>query len=350
MNSALKSKLFRKAIIKSAFYEIASFLHLISQKKYAKITKKFHTILMDMLYRQQSNLHCDFSAIKNAISTRKLSILTPRTTEYNALALASVLKKHDYEVEIIFEYDSLANIGDKKLYFVLCPDAFPKGLPHYYFVYNFEQSICKRWFSDFYLLKIANSIAIMDYAKVNIDFFRQHDFPEDKIYYIPLTPAAPDEKLIQEKKIEAIFYGDANGARRKGPLARLQQTSGLRVIQNKYGDEMRQELNRSAIVVNIHNYENAILETTRICEAVSHGCLVISETSINDHEFPELAKLIDFVPDGNTDAMEKRLQYWLSNPEKLREKLSSNQQLLSHTNSDFTQNTEKLLRDYGLIR
>ena len=51
-------------------------------------------------------------------------------------------------------------------------------------------------------------------------------------------------------------------------------------------------------------YENSILETTRICEAVSHGCLVISETSINDQELPELAKLIDFVPDGDTDALE----------------------------------------------
>ena len=60
------------------------------------------------------------------------------------------------------------------LYIVICPQMFPV-LPGQYIVYQLEQSVSSRWFTDDYLARLENSLAIFDYSLKNIAFCKIKD-------------------------------------------------------------------------------------------------------------------------------------------------------------------------------
>ena len=57
------------------------------------------------------------------------------------------------------------------------------------------------------------------------------------------------------------------------------------------------------MVVNIHYYEGAILESTRVCECLSLGATVVSEMSSNQGEHLDWEDMVTFTPVGDIQAM-----------------------------------------------
>jgi len=82
-------------------------------------------------------------------------------------------------------------------------------------------------------------------------------------------------------------------------------------VNNLFGSEIRDILRRSKIVVNIHFYANALLETTRLYECLSLGCVVVSEKSSDMHRHEDLIQLVDFVEENDFVGMAVKVRRWL---------------------------------------
>jgi GR25 family glycosyltransferase involved in LPS biosynthesis len=75
------------------------------------------------------------------------------------------------------------------------------------------------------------------------------------------------------------------------------------------------------VAVNIHYYEGALLETTRIYECLSLGIPVVSETSSDIGEHTALANLVDFVNIGDESALISAIARVLENSPEVKHNL-----------------------------
>ena len=88
-------------------------------------------------------------------------------------------------------------------------------------------------------------------------------------------------------------------------------------------------MNKAKIIINIHYYEGALLETTRLYEVLSVcDALIVSERSNDPTEDARLENIVDFVEIGDVEEMADRLEYWLTHEDERRAKVQENQKLL----------------------
>ena len=239
---------------------------------------------------------------------------TPHTL-FIAHLLARQLRMQGWEVDITTE----APAGfPHQMYIVVCPQMF-KQLPpgEKRIVYQMEQSVSSRWFTADYFHVLENSVAVLEYAMVNVEFLAGHGIVYPHIYYLPVG-ADPDyagTDAVQEKKCEVLFYGDANSCeRRRDMLAVLKQHFDVRVCSEVYGADMNAIIRSARVVVNLHYYENALLEMPRVQECLSLGVSLVSEAAQDQQEYPELSGAVTFFEQGNLEAMVAAVRHALEHP------------------------------------
>ena len=156
-------------------------------------------------------------------------------------------------------------------------------LPDNYIVYQLEQTTCQdesHWFSQSYINCMKNAIEVWDYSLVNYQNLRQLGIT--KVRYVPLTYMSCLCEIIPEnskKQIDLLFYGSVN-PRRQNMIDQLRQTGlNVRCESNLWGTKRCELLAQSKVVINLHYYHKAILETTRLSYLLSNQCVVISEHS-----------------------------------------------------------------------
>ena len=339
-----------KAVKKLFYYNLLRKVHIISKQNYKKKTKKYSSLLLQGLSNGSDCLNDLPQVSYTADSSRTIvGILTTWTTFYIAKLIAEVLSIFNIEAKITMSYDKQAQEGDDMFYFVLTPMAFTNGLPDRYAAIQMEQTISDRWFTEQYISALNGAKSVLDYSLRNIAYLTDKKIGSTNLFYTPVSPLPNYTIVEKERKTDILFYGDDRCERRASMLTALSSLVDIKRAFCVYGDEMMAELNSAKIVVNIHYYEGAMLETTRICEALSHGCIVVSEESINDTEYPELCELIDFVPVGDTDALAKRLKYWLDNPEERERKLQEIQEKINKLFSQYIYDIGRVLFYHGII-
>jgi hypothetical protein len=84
------------------------------------------------------------------------------------------------------------------------------------------------------------------------------------------------------------------------------------------------ELRKAKVVVNIHYYAGALLESTRLWECLSLGRLVVSERGSDMDQHEDILPLVDFVDEGDFTGMARRVQHWLEHEELRQAKLAEN--------------------------
>ncbi|WP_458400194.1 glycosyltransferase family protein [Mailhella sp.] len=339
--------------VKIATYAFLHKFHIISRSKFHKKYEKYFSKIKDNILKSEFNNIKHYGCVNNgntdlrAFARGTIGILTAPHTEFIASCIADVLDTFNIRSDIRFEYRQ--NDQDETFYIVISPNYFSQGLPKNYFVFNVEQSISERWFTEDYFAKLNGSYGVLDYSLKNIDYLNKHDVKSGKIFYAKLFPRVCSNLQLEHKTTPILFYGDTSCERRKKMLERLGQKFSIKIINNMFHEDMLKELDKAKIVLNIHYYENAMLETTRLCEALSHGCMVISEKSITDAEYPELKNLVDFVDIDDVDAMEARLQYWLENQELLDKKIVKNNQQAEALFKNFEFFIARFLLYYDLV-
>lgn len=248
-------------------------------------------------------------------------ILTTKHTHYIAKLFSHALKKVGIDSSIIFETPK--NGYSDKWHIVICPQMF-ESMPSHYLAFQMEQSVSSRWFTAKYFQRLHDAAHVFDYSLTNIAFLQEHQLPFKQLHYMPigiLPSSQPQQHTDFEYEYEVAFYGDPNCERRQLFLKKLQENFSVKVISEVFGDELHALLKKAKIVVNIHYYENALLETTRIYECLSLNKLVVSEKGSDQNEHSELGGIVDFVEIDDVDSMIRRIAYWLSSPTEFESRL-----------------------------
>lgn len=212
-------------------------------------------------------------------------ILATQHTRYIAQLFANALDKINTPHEILLEAPQKGY--SKQLHIVICPQMFAK-LPERYIAFQMEQSVSSRWFTKDYFQRLKNARFVFDYAVPNLQFLQDNGIEFRKLFYLPVGLLENSQENQSESdsnfEYDIAFYGDINCERRQLFLKKLQEKFSVKIISEVFGDELYQLLNKAKMVVNIHYYENALLETTRICECLSLNKLIISEAGGGNHQ------------------------------------------------------------------
>ena len=207
-----------------------------------------------------------------------INIFTTKFGFYISYALKYLLEKKNIHVNIIYEID----YNDPTLHIILFSQKI-KVYPKNYIIYQLEQKDISKWIDAKYEASILFSKITWDYSQSNINKFQK--MIKDKMMYVPI-PLVPigminplyNPNIIPTNKI--LFYGSMNDIRRnklKYLQKKLYPKYYIKIITNIYGENLIKEILNSKIVLNIHFYKNAILETARINEILSCNRIVISE-------------------------------------------------------------------------
>jgi len=254
-------------------------------------------------YRRQAKLEQIRGRLQRS-NGRIWGIITTPHTLFIAKCIAERLERHGIATEIMME---APKAFDHDLYIVLCAQMFKRLPPgEKRIIFQLEQSVSSRWFTPDYLAVLENSLAVLEYATVNIEFLASNGIAYPHVNYLPIgTSLKPPEPIdLSQKEYDFIFYGDYYSSPRRSPmLEALKQHFSVKLCNDAFGDDMHRLIRKARAVINIHYYENALLEMPRIQECLSLGVPVLSESSQDQQDYPELGEAVRFFEQGSIEAM-----------------------------------------------
>ncbi len=284
--------------------------------------------MVDGFKRVLSRAAIDSSPATPFVDTGTVRILATQHTLFVAHLIEKNLLDCGIKGHVSTAYSVEQDMG--QMHIVVCPQMF-KQLPRNYIAFQMEQSVNSRWFTDEYFSRLNNAVAIFDYSLKNIEYLLDKGIPYQKLFYMPISsfpdyPAhlADNGYVLDDQKgdihADVLFYGDPNCERRKAYLQELKKHFNVTVASEVFGDKLIRMVKNAKVVVNIHYYENALLETTRLYETISLGTPVVSESSSDIVEHEDLQDVIDFCPIGDIPAMVEKIQILLSDNEYYNER------------------------------
>lgn len=238
----------------------------------------------------------------------KVKVLTPKHTLKYASDIVFELQKFGINASLETGFTHEENNGD--LWFVLCPQIFEE-LPSAdkRIVFQMEQLHNERWVTEKYKLILKESIAIVDYAIENIEIMQSWGFSYKQMFLLPVT-ARPivSSNSISQSKTKVVFYGDTSSDRRKEQIEKAKSLFNLQVYEDVFEEQINNVLSNARVVLNLHYYSDAILETVRINECLSNGVLVISEITRDAHLYPEYKKVVWYFEPGDLQQANKNIK------------------------------------------
>lgn len=286
--------------------------------------------------KQVSGLHSQISKEELArvfyVPSEPVVILTTKHTLYIAKLLQASLKRLWISTTIITEepeeYES-------KMHIVICPQIF-QHMPERYIAFQMEQTISSRWLTSEYMNVLRNAYAVLDYSLINIQYFKKNTDMGSMFYYLPVDYLPSNRRTPKGPKYDVLFYGDVKNARRKAILEELSKYYKIHVATEIFGEKLYDEISQAKIVLNLHYYDNAMLETTRLYEALSIGtAVIVSERSVDKKEEDRLEGIVDFVDVGNIKQLKERISFWLQDEGRRSERVKENNRCLEERASAF---------------
>lgn len=289
------------------------------------------TTLQDL---QNSTTQLD--ELGNVNSTLTIHIMHTLHTQFVADLLTSSLRRYGLKTNASYE---IPTSFDDDFYIVVCPQMFDRLPPANKLIcYQLEQSTTSRWLHGQYIETLRKSLAVLDYSLRNIRYLDALGISYPKVFYMPVSSLSSYEQFLSsqgmrldhsfEKTTDILFYGDINVGRRKEILHKLSEVFNIKIIGNLFGADLLNEIRKSKVVLNLHYYNEALLESTRIYECLSLGVKVVSETVIDADEHAGIAGLVSFARCGDIDDLSKKLHEALACTQPIEEsqinKLSGN--------------------------
>lgn len=255
--------------------------------------------------------------LANANGTVWGILCTPHTL-FIAQTIAERLAYHGIESEIVtgstksFTHD---------FYIVLCAQMFKRLPPaSKRVIFQLEQSVSSRWFTPEYMKVLNDSYGVLEYSLTNIGFLAKNGIKYPKVHYLPIGALSKENtsEAKVEKKYDFIFYGDSlSSERRRKFIESLKKKYRIKICNDLFGSDLYTEIREAKAVINIHYYEDALLEMPRICECISLGVPVLSEGTADQDEYPELDGAVRFFDQGSIDSMMSCASEILNNLEKI---------------------------------
>ena len=241
-------------------------------------------------------------------------ISTPHTL-FVAELIEAHLKKHDFSVQII---ENAVEKYDLSYYIVICPQMFDRLPPgERRIAFQMEQAVSSRWFTDDYITTLESSLAVLDYSLVNLEFLLEKGIVYPHVNYLPIGAFTDYGRGVAHlpKTHRILFYGGyRNSPRRCRMLDALKVHFQVKVMDSSFGADMIESIKRADLVINIHYYEDGLLEMPRIQECLSLGVEVVSESAQDQGDYPELDGVVRFFESGSIPAMLGAINAALENP------------------------------------
>ena len=242
----------------------------------------------------------------------------------NALALYHTISNMGYCCQLVDIIDS----NSDNYYLILGGHNYLDQFPKNYIIYQLEQTNIlvidddgnkkEKLFSNRYILTLMNAKQVWDYSLSNIKYLKKH-YKLTNLYHLPIyyTPYLDTMKYhMDERPIDILFYGSIN-SRREKILKELEKKYKVGIYVNNLWDKDRDDMiKKSKIVVNIHYYDNAILELHRISYLLSNKCLVISEIGRDSNDLDRIAILVHY------SNLIKECDKWLSKTDEERKQMA----------------------------
>lgn len=307
-----------KLIVKYVSFEyIKKFVNCVKKEGLIHTAKKIIITIKKNIKGISTSTNIDdkdfFTLNKNEVIT----ILTPGHTYFVASLLKEALLRCNIRSKIISNTNH--EIKSNSPYIVICPQIF-KNLPCERVIFFQMEQHTSRWFTRKYYKLLNKANIIFDYSIENIEKLLKKNIPFSKLFYMPisfnLTENCPN---ILERKNDILFYGDTSSPRRKKILNAIGQHYKVKIITDLFGEEIKKELLESKIVLNIHYYQQSVLETTRLYEAISHGCIVISESSPDIDQYPLLKEVVNYIDCDDINGMISTIDILLKDENRIRE-------------------------------
>ncbi len=263
------------------------------------------------------------AAFERIKSCNRIDIVAIKHTAFVAELLKGILESAGIVCNI---HLSEPSVYEDIPYIMICPQNF-KRFPQAYIAFQMEQTINPRWLTDSYIEILHNAYAVFDYSMANIEYFSSDPVLSPKLYYLPIDvcSALLGENTENEKEYDVLFYGDPYIERRQNILAKIGEKFNLKILSDTFGEELYSEMRKAKIIINAHYYENALLETTRLYEALSRtDSLIISEKCTDKTEDERLSGIIDFTEIGDTEQLLSRIEYWLTHEDERKRKAAEN--------------------------
>ena len=244
--------------------------------------------------------------VSHSESSIRWGVMATPHTLFIAHLVASQLGKRGWHVEVMTEAPAHFS---HDMYIVICPQMFSQLPPgERRIAFQMEQSISSRWFTSGYLQILERSLAILEYSLKNIEFLSCNGIKYPHVHYLPIGPSASHmlDVTVQslDKKWDVLFYGDAKSSpRRQRMLETLQKHFNVRICSEVFGKNMASEIRRARVIINIHYYEKALLEMPRIQECLSLGVPIVSESSSDQDDYPEIRSAVRFFKEGDEQDM-----------------------------------------------
>ncbi|MCE1250591.1 MAG: class I SAM-dependent methyltransferase, partial [Comamonadaceae bacterium] len=253
---------------------------------------------------------------------RSVGIMATPHTLYVAHLVARALQQAGLSIQV---FDAVPPDFALDLYVVICPQMFKRLPPgEKRIAFQMEQSVSSRWFTPEYLQVLENSLAVWDYAQTNLGYLEGKGIRYPHTYWVPIGGLPEYAQWLQQQgeapiepdtHCDVLFYGDVNAPRRKALLQALGERFAVRIEGNLFGPALRRAVAGAKVVVNLHYYEGALLETTRIYECLALGVPVVSEASVDMAEHAaQLDGAVRFFPVGDAQAMLQAVAQALAQP------------------------------------
>ena len=261
------------------------------------------------------NNNIDILTDKTKIGMQKVVIVTTFLIKSIAENMKNLLLEMNYNVIIRFDLTE-KDKDSSDIFIIIANQLNTKFLPKKYILYQVEQSTSK-WFDDNYKNVIKNSTNVWDFSEKNIEAY--NDLLK-KTYYMPmpfyLNKNTANTLYNNNIKYDILFYGCRN-ERRNNIMELLSKKYNVKIGFDLIGDLRDISITQSKIVLNLHYYNNASLETCRLNEILKFNKLIISEIPFEDEKNKELYKNLvvfsDIIKDDltNIDELYKLIDYYL---------------------------------------
>ena len=247
--------------------------------------------------------------------TLRFTIVVSPNISSIAHNLQSFISKH-YPTRIIYQLTSLDINNTNDIYIILYNSRSDKKLPHNYIYYQIEQAGCEGFASS----------TILQHAKMVWDFSTQTLSPTAYYMPMPFYYEESDNKIYSDYQYDILFYGAPND-RRKNILHQLQQKYNLH-IGFAFGEARNTLIKSAKIIVNLHYYTIASIETARFNEVLCYNKLIISETSgdadaYNRNLYADFVDFVDVIKDdfSNISVLCDRIDRYLLDESNYNDKI-----------------------------
>ena len=220
---------------------------------------------------------------KNTLTISQINFIIV-TTQWGikiAESLKNMLEEIGYNATIVQDKitDDILKKNTKKPneYFIILFSHLVKSMPenNKYIIYQLEQKKQSKFINEKVLNNISNSLLTWDYSNDNIAQF--DEMYKKKIFYQPISIINKIENYSFPMVYDILFYGTGCIRRNKILKYLKKQNYNIFITGKTFGDEMYKIIAQSKIIINIHVYEDAILEIARINEVLPFNKIIISE-------------------------------------------------------------------------